>query len=156
MAIREEADEKEECERVMTPDNSSTEESRNGKETAERSSSEDRVTVIEIGEEHGTEWDESRRQIEVQKLCSSAPILAKKSYKKNPDSPMGKESDHQQGDVLSYIMEHEDNEHWWLAEDSKRQMGYVPVAYVVIIMDETVQEDGGDKTGKEGQDKSMF
>ena len=36
MARLEEADEKEKCERVMTPDNSSTEESRNGKETAER------------------------------------------------------------------------------------------------------------------------
>ena len=88
------------------------------------------------------------------KLCSGAPILAKKSYKKNPDSLMGKELDLQQGDVLSYIMEHEDNEHRWLAEDNKRQMGYVPVAYVMIIMDETVQDGGGDKTGKERQDKS--
>ena len=35
-------EEKEKCERVMTPGNSSTEESRNGKETAERSSSGDR------------------------------------------------------------------------------------------------------------------
>ena len=33
-------------------------------------------------------------------------------------------------------------------------MGYAPVAYVMIILDETVQEDRGDKTGKEGQDKS--
>ena len=72
-----------------TIDNSSTEESRNGKERAERSSSEDRGTVIEIEGEHG--WDESRRQIEVQKLCSGAPILTKKLYKKNPDSPTGKE-----------------------------------------------------------------
>ena len=90
----------------------------------------------------------------MQKLCSRASILANKSYKKNPDSPMGKELYLQQGGVLSNIMEHEDNEHWWLAEDSKGQVGYVPVAYVMIIMDETVQEDGGDKTGKEGQDKS--
>ena len=28
------------------------------------------------------------------------------------------------------------------------------MVYVMIIMDETVQEDGGDKTRKEGQDKS--
>ena len=41
----EEADENDTCERV-TLDNSSTEESRNGDETAERSSSEDRDTVI--------------------------------------------------------------------------------------------------------------
>ena len=33
---------------MMTPDNSSSEESRKGKETAERSSSEDRGTLIEI------------------------------------------------------------------------------------------------------------
>ena len=42
VASLEETEEKEKCERVMTPGNSSTEESRNGKETAERSSSEDR------------------------------------------------------------------------------------------------------------------
>ena len=43
---RPEETEKEKCERVMTPGNSSTEESRNGKETAERSSSEDMGTLI--------------------------------------------------------------------------------------------------------------
>ena len=107
VARLEEADEKEKCSRVMTLDNSSTEESRNGKETAERSSSEASGTVIEIEEEHRTEGDESRRQIEVQKLCSGAPILAKKSYKKNPDSPMGKELNLQKGDVFNYIVEHE-------------------------------------------------
>ena len=48
VARLEEAGEKEKWERVMRLDNSSTEESRNSKETAERSSSEDRVTVIEI------------------------------------------------------------------------------------------------------------
>ena len=48
VARLEETEEKEKCERVMTPGNSSTEESRNGKETAERSSSEDRGTLIEI------------------------------------------------------------------------------------------------------------
>ena len=41
-------EEKEKCERVMPPGNSSTEEIRNGKDTAERRSSEDRGTVIEI------------------------------------------------------------------------------------------------------------
>ncbi len=49
---------KQKCKGVMTPDNSSTEESRNGKETAERSSSEDGVNVIEIAGEHGTEGEE--------------------------------------------------------------------------------------------------
>ena len=105
LARLEETEEKETCERAMTPGNSSTEESRNGKETAERSSSEDRGTVIEIEGENGTEGDTSRRQIEVKKLCSGAPVLALKSYTKNPDSPVGYELDIQQGDVLSYIME---------------------------------------------------
>ena len=50
---------KEKCERVITPGNSSTEESRNGKETAERSSSEDRGTLIEIEGEHRTDGEET-------------------------------------------------------------------------------------------------
>ena len=48
VARLEETDEKEKCERVMTPGNSSTEKSRNGKETAERSSSDDRGTPCNI------------------------------------------------------------------------------------------------------------
>ena len=76
-----------------------------------------------------------------------------KSYTKNPDSPLGRELDIQQGNIR-YIMGHEDNEHWWLAEDNKRQVGYAPLAYLMIIMDETVQEEGYDKTRKEGQETS--
>ena len=49
------------------------------------------------------------------KICSGAPILATHTYKRNPDSPMGNEIDLQQGDVLSYIIEHDDNEHGWLS-----------------------------------------
>ena len=67
---------------------------------------------------------------------------------------MGNELYLQQGDVLSYIMEHEDNEHWWLAEDTTGQFGYVHVANVMIIMDGTVHEDGCGKPGKGGQEKS--
>ena len=55
VARLEETEEKEKCERVMTAGNRSNEESRNGKETAERSSSEDRSTDIELEVEHGTE-----------------------------------------------------------------------------------------------------
>ena len=58
--------------------------------------------------------------------------------------------DLQQGDALSYIMEHEDTEHWWLAEDSKGEVGYVPVSNLMMIVDETIQEEGCDKTRKEG------
>ena len=63
MARLEEMEEKEKCERVMTPGNSSTEESRNGKETAERSSSKDRGTLREIEGEHGTDGEETERQL---------------------------------------------------------------------------------------------
>ena len=62
--------------------------------------------------------------------------------------------DLQQGDVLSYIVEHEGNEHWWLAEDSKEEVWYVPVSYQMMIVDEIVQEEGCYKTRKEGHHKS--
>ena len=101
----------EKCEGVMPPYNSSTEENRNGKETAGRISSEDKGIVIEIKGQHETEGDETGRQLEVKKICSGAPILATQSYTKNPDSPMGKKLDLRQGDALSYTMEHEYNEH---------------------------------------------
>ena len=55
VARREEMEEKEKSERVMTPGNSPTEESRKGKKTAKRSSSEDRCTDIEMEGEQGTE-----------------------------------------------------------------------------------------------------
>ena len=49
-----------------------------------------------------------------------------------------------------YLMEHDDNESWWLAEDVKGQVGYVPAAYLMIILDETQQEE---ESRKEGHDK---
>ena len=56
---------------------------------------------------------------------------------------MGNELDLKEGDTLVYLMEHDDNESWWLAEDV---MGYVPEAYLMIILDETLHEE---ETGKE-------
>ena len=93
----------------------------------------------------------------MKKICSGTKIIATHSYRnfrKNQVCPLGKELDLQQGDTLSYIFEHEDNEHWWLAEDSKGQVGYVPVSHLMIIMDETIQEEGCDRTRKEVQGKS--
>ncbi len=78
---------------MTTPGNSSTEDSRNGKETAERSWSDDSGFVIEIEEEHGTEGEESGRLSGAKKICSGAPITARTSYPKNPDSPQGNELD---------------------------------------------------------------
>ena len=51
-------------------------------------------------------------------------------------------------------MENEYNEHWWPAEDSKGEVRYVPVSYLMMIVDETVKEEGCDKTRKEGPEKS--
>ena len=104
VARREE--EKEKGEGVLTPDRS------------DDTSADDRDAVIETGGEQGTEGDTSRRRMEA-KICSGAPILVTHTYKRNPDSPLGNEIDLHEGDALSFIMEHEDNEHWWLAEDSK-------------------------------------
>ena len=100
--------EEEKGEGLLTPDRSAD------------TSEEDRDTDIEIEGEHGTEGDTSRRRMAV-KICSGAPILATNSYTRNPDSPLGNEIDLQQGDVLSYTMAHEDNEHWWLAEDIAKE-----------------------------------
>ena len=40
-------------------------------------------------------------------------------------------------------------QHWWLAEYSKGQAGHVPVSHLMIIMNETIQEEGCDRTRKE-------
>ena len=40
-----------------------------------------------------------------------------------------------------------------MAEGVKGQAGYVPAAYLMIILDETLHEEESDKTRKEGHDK---
>ena len=50
-------------------------------------------------------------------------------------------------------MTNEDSEHWWLAEDGKGQVGYVPAAYLKIIRDVTRQEEESDTARKEGYGK---
>ena len=123
VARLEETEEKEKCECVMTPGNSSTEESQNGKETAERSSSEDRGTVIEIEGEHRTEVEETDRQLlDGKGIRPGTQMLATHKYQKNPDGTVGNELDLSEGETLVYLMKHDDNEHWWLAENGKGQV----------------------------------
>ena len=151
VAGQEETEEKEKCERGMTPGNILTEDSRKGKETAERSSAEDRGTDIEMEGEHGTEEEETGRQLlDGKGLLPGTKMLATHSYKKNPNGPVGNELDLMEGDTLVYLMEHDDNESWWLDEDVKGQVGYVPAAYLMVILDETQQEV---ESRKEGHDK---
>ena len=76
-------------------------------------------------------------------------MLATHSYKKNPNGPVGNELDLEEGDTLVYLMEHDDNESWWLAEDVKGQVGYVPAAYLMIILDENLHEEESRKEGHE-------
>ena len=80
-------------------------------------------------------------------------MLATHRYKKNPDVPVGNELDVSEGETLVYLMKHDDNDQWWLAENGKGQVGYVPAAYLMIIIDETVQEEDSDTARKEGQGK---
>ena len=58
-----------------------------------------------------------------------------------------------EGDTLVYLMTNEDNAHWWLAEDGKGQVGYVPAAYMKIIRDVTRQEEESDTARKDGYGK---
>ena len=87
-------------------------------------------------------------------IRSGTQFLATHGYKKNPDGPVGNELDLNEGDTVVYLMKHDDNEHGWLVEDGKGHVGYVPVAYFMIIIDETLQEEESDTTRKEGHEKS--
>ena len=110
---------------------------------------------LEIEVEQGTEGENTCREtIDRKEICTGTQILATQEYKKNVDSPVGEELDFKQGDTLVFLMEHEENKHWWLVEDGNRQEGYVPVVHLMIITDETLQEEQSDTTRKEGHEKS--
>ena len=138
----------ENCEGAMKPDNNSTEGNRKRKETAGRiSSAEDMDTAIEIKVEHATEEEETSKQLMIR---PGTQFLAKHEYKNNPDSGVENGLDLNEGDTVVYLMKHYENERFWLVEDGK---GHVPVAYLMIIIYETVQEEESDTTRKEGHEK---
>ena len=65
--------------------------------------------------------------------------------KKNPDGPVANELDLSEGETLVYLMKHDDNDHCMVAGREWKgagQVGYVPAAYLMIIIDETLQEEG--------------
>ena len=100
--------------------------------------------------EHGTEEEETGRQLlDGKGLRPGTQMLATHSYKKNPNGPVGNELDLKEGDTLVYLMEHDDNESWWLSEDVKGQVGDVPAAYLMIILDETLHKEESRKEGHE-------
>ena len=122
--VAELGEEEKKCEGAMTPDNNSTEGTRKEKKTAGSISSEDRDTVIESEVEHGTEGEDTSRQLMIR---SGTQFLATHGYKKNPGGPVGNELDLNEGDTVVYLMKHDDNEQWWLVEDGKGHVGYVPM-----------------------------
>ena len=80
-------------------------------------------------------------------------FLATHRYEKNPDGPEGNELDLNEGDTVDYLMKNYDNEHWWLVEDGNGQVGYVPAAYLMIIVDETHQEEENDTDRRDGYER---
>ena len=117
--------------------------------TAGSISSEDRDTVIESEVEHGTEGEDTSRQL----IRSGTQFLATHRYEKNPDGPVGNELDLNEGDTVVYLMKHDENEHWFLVEDGKGHVGYVPAAYLMIIIDETHQEEENDTNRRDGHER---
>ena len=102
----------------------------------------------------GTDGEEMDRQLlDGKGIRPGTQMLATHRYKKNPDGPVGNELDLSEGETLVYLMKHDDNDHWWLEENGRGQVGYVPASYLMIIIDETLQEEDSDTTTKEGQGK---
>lgn len=66
------------------------------------------------------------------KKSTKQRIVAKYNYKANSNSPLGHELDVVQGQKLFYIETHQDNEHWWLAQNDNGDMGYVPADYMMV------------------------
>ena len=104
-----------------------------------------------VGEE--TRENSSTDNKDGKRIRPGAQMIATHDYKKNPESPVGNELDVNEGDTLVYLMTNENNEHWWLAEDGRGQVGYVPATYLKIIRDVTRQEEESDTAGKEGYGK---
>ena len=104
-----------------------------------------------VGEK--TRDNSSTDNMDGKRIRPGAQMLATHDYKKNPESPVGNELDVNEGDTRVYLMTNEDNEQWWLAEDGKGQVGYVPATYLNIIRDVTRQEEESDTARKEGYGK---
>ena len=98
-------------------------------ETAGHSRTEDRDTGIE---DEGEARTEERTEI-----CAGTQLMATHANTKNQESPVGKEIDMRQWDTLVFKGEHGENEHWWLVEDRNGQVGYAPVAFLAVILDNT-------------------
>ena len=79
--------------------------------------------------------------------------MASHAYTKNQESAIGKEIDMRQWETLVFKGEHGENEHWCLVEDRNGQVVYALLAFLVVIVDTTEEEDESDAT-KKGQESS--
>ena len=104
-----------------------------------------------VGEK--TRDNSSTDNMDGKRIRPGAQMLVTHDYKKNPESPVGNELDVNEGDTLVYLMTNEDNEHWWLADDGKGQVGYVPATYLKIIRDVSCQERKATPPGKKGMER---
>ena len=94
------------------------------------------------------------RTEEGEEICAGATLMATHTYRRNPESSLGKEIDLQQWRTLIFKGEHAENEHWRLVEDSNGQVGYAPAAFLtVVILDTTAEEEESSAT-KKGQEDS--
>ena len=118
-----------------------------GDQEASLEEAEEKEKEKSVGEK--TRENSSTDNKDGKRIRPGAQMIATHDYKKNPESPVGNELDVNEGDTLVYLMTNENNEHWWLAEDGKGQVGYVPATYLKIIRDETRQEEESDTAGKE-------
>ena len=98
--------------------------------------------------EHGTEGEDTSRQLMIR---SGTQFLATHGYKKNPDGPVRNELDLNEGDT---ILGEARRQRALVAGRGWRGTGgiYVLVAYIMIVIDETLQEEESDTTRKEGHE----
>ena len=104
----------------------------------------------------GEKTHSSTDNMDGKRIRPGAQMLATHDYKKNPQSPVGNELDVNEGDTLVYLMTNEDNEHWWLAEEGKGRVGYVPATYLKIIRDVTGQVEENATARKEGMERRQM
>ena len=114
-------------------------------EAAENVWTEEMITGVE---EEGDIRTEERKEI-----CCEATHMATHAYMMNTESPIGKEIDLHQCDTLAFKGHHAENEHWRLIEYRDGQVGYIPAAFLVVILDTTAEEEESDATRK-GQQNS--
>ena len=92
-----------------------------GDQEASLEEAEEKEKEKSVGEK--TRENSSTDSKDGKRIRPGAQMLATHDYKKNPESPVGNELDVNEGDTLVYLMTNEDNEHRWLAEDGKGQVG---------------------------------